>query len=114
MYIKQLKDEGIKTEKLDSRELGKLIDLVPNSALNLIYSGILRDITPALLKSTSYPIKLDQFKKDIKLTDSDHAVERITKMKLFKFKSIKKDDDSITYYNKNCKDLIDYIVTKLS
>lgn len=114
IYIKQLKDEGVKTTELDSMKLGKLMDLVPNSVLNLVYSGILRDITPALLKATSYPIKLDSFKKDIKLTDSDNAVERITKMKLFKFESIKKDNDSITYYNKNCKDLIDYIVANLS
>ena len=113
MYINQLKEEGINTSKLDSRELGKLLDLVPNSVLNLIYSGILRDISHAILKLDSLPVKLDEFKKEIKLTDPEHAVDRITKMKLFKFESIKKDNDSLTYFNKNTKDLIDYLVSNL-
>lgn len=113
MYISQLEKEGIDVSKLDSRKLGKLLDLVPNSVLNLIYSGILKDISHALLKIDSLPVRINEFKKEIKLTDSEHAVERITKMNLFKFESIKKDNDALTYYNKNCKDLIDYIISNL-
>jgi hypothetical protein len=99
--------------------LADLIDAMPDSIVGLIQSELLAsvmvvaskfdtypvklvDLTPLMLSSRGFKRKGDTFPNDI--------YDRLVKMKFYKYKTLKSDNDSLMFYDSSVKDFINYLL----
>lgn len=125
--LKQLEDLGVDVVAGVRDEiviqLAKLIDLIPNSAIYLIHKEVLAPVLVAISKFDTYPLKLKdltpvmlksisfKFKGDVKGVEyPDWVYNMLTTYNFFKWESLRGSQDALTFYNKNVKDLVNYLL----
>lgn len=123
LLLKQFKEIGVDTKKSDFDEiqtkLAKLLSLVPNSSINMVYTGLLAPMLVQLVKFEHFPIPADSLaeqvkkSKDLKAKNENFPYDIFDVMvrrDFLKYAHGKKEKDLIYAYNNNVKDLIDYLV----